>query len=514
MKKVAVFYIIGILLLFLAAAMTVPLGVAMSYGSSTEYGPFLLSIAITVAVGLGLFAFCRGKANPGNDLRAREGFAIVALGWLVISAFGALPFWLTEGGMPSFIDAYFETISGFSTTGASILTEPESLPRGLLFWRSFTHWFGGMGIVVLTVAILPFLGAGGYQLLRAEAPGPTADRLAPRIAETAKTLWILYLVLTVLEILLLLPVMGWFDASCHSFGTLATGGFSTRNNSIAAYDSVYVETVITLFMLIAGANFVLHANLIRGRGLLHATDSEFRFYVGLVVVATLVIASFLYFGDFPDQGANPAKYDGFGQCFRYSMFQVASIITTTGYGTADFDQWPNVCRVLLVLLMFVGGCSGSTGGGVKCIRVLVLLKYGIREVMHIVQPHAILRVRIGEHNVDKEVVGRVLGFFALWFVLFGFAVVAMTVILGSSGDLDTISAADAQVDQMRSLETAFTSVLATFGNIGPGLADVGPMQNFASIPPLGKVLLIFCMLLGRLEIYCVLILLLPSTWRA
>ena len=512
MKMRALVSLLGILVMILGGTLCIPLAIAFFTSSLAEIPAFLTSIAICLVVGAGAFLSCRGSYQ---QLGAREGFAVVGLGWAVLSAFAALPFYLAPNGIPSYLDAYFETMSGFTTTGASILSDIESLPKGLLFWRSLTHWLGGMGIVVLTVAILPFLGAGGYQMLRAEVPGPTADKLAPRIAQTAAILWIVYFVLTAVEMFLLWPVMGWFDAACHAFGTLATGGFSTQNASIAQYDSVYVDTVVTIFMFLAGANFVLHYRAFLGRGLLHPKDSEFRFYFGVIAVATLLITLFLYFDAFPDREIHQQKYETVGDCLRYASFQVAAITTTTGFVTADFDRWPNVCRVLLVALMVFGACAGSTGGGVKCVRVLLLFMFGVREIKRLVRPHAVIPLKIGGVTIEREVIARVLGYFALYLVVFFIAVLVMSMILGSNPadgeqhreDVNSLST------QNEALLTAFGSVLATIGNIGPGLGGVGPMENYGQIPYAGKVLLIFLMLLGRLEIYAVAVILVPLTWR-
>ena len=512
MRKRALFSILGVLVMILGGTLVFPLLVALGHGEQDAVRAFLWSIGISVGVGATAFLSCR---HSGHTLGSREGFAIVGLGWAVLSAFAALPFHLCEGGIPSYLDAYFETMSGFTTTGASILRDIEALPKSLLFWRSMTNWLGGMGIVVLTVAILPFLGAGGYQMLRAEAPGPTADKLAPRIAQTATILWIVYLAFTALEIVLLWPVMGLFDATNHAFATLATGGFSTKNASVAHFDSAYVDIVITTFMFLAGANFVLHYRAMTGRQFLHPKDSEFRFYTLIVVFAIVLITVFLFWGDYPDRAVNPGKYDSFGECVRYSSFQVLGIMSTTGFATADFDRWPNVCRVLLVALMVFGGCAGSTSGGVKCIRVLTLFKYGIREIKRLVRPHAVIPMKIGGQVIEREVVARVMGYLALYLVVFFVAVLLMAAILGANpADGELHPGATRSLDTENSaLLTAFGSVLATLGNIGPGLAGVGPVENFADIPAIGKALLIFLMLLGRLEIYAVLVVLVPLTWR-
>lgn len=508
MNKSSIVSINGILLIVLAVIMACPLAVALLHDSHAEAVAFLESILVSLLVGALLFRVGRRNAR---EIGAREGFAVVALGWTILSAFGALPFYLTEGGIPSYLDAFWETISGFTTTGASILADPEALPPGLLFWRSFTHWLGGMGIVVLTVAILPFLGAGGYQMLRAEVPGPTTDRLHSRITQTAKTLWLVYVLLTIAQTLLLWPVMGLLDAVCHSFGTLATGGFSTKAASLAYYDSVYVDVVTIVFMFIAGANFVLHFHLFTGRGFKHFLDSEFRLYTLFVVSATLIITLFLIFSTFPDRTVNPVKYDGVFQCLRYACFQVVSVITTTGYGTADFDLWPNACRIILAVLMVVGGCAGSTGGGVKVIRILVVFKYGVREIGRLIRPKAIAPVRVGGHPIDREIVGRVLGFMALYLLVFVTALFALSVVL-EPAVVANPSGPTEQVEN-RTMVTAFGAVLGTIGNIGPGFADVGATKNYGAVPPIGKCILIFCMLLGRLELYCVLIIFLPMTWR-
>lgn len=519
MKKSVVISFCGLLLMMLSSTMVLPLIVSLIDHDWAEVAAFGESIAITLFAGAVAYW---GFRQPDVTLKSREGFAIVAVGWAALSAFGALPFWLAPHGIPSYLDAYFETISGFTTTGASVVEhiEPQfaadgtmihhGLSRGVLFWRSLTHWLGGMGIVVLTVAILPFLGAGGYQMLRAEVPGPTADKLQPRIAQTAKLLWFVYVLLTVAEIALLLPVMGWFDATCHAFGTLATGGFATKDASLAHYDSVYVDLIVTVFMILAGTNFVLHYRFLVGKGIGHLRDSEFRLYFSIIIGATIFIAAFLYWGHYPDK-ADPdtaSRYESLGDCARHAAFQVGSIVTTTGYVTADYDSWPNPVRVVIALLMIFGGCAGSTGGGVKMVRILVLVRYGIREVRRVIRPHAILPLKIGGHTIEREVVARVMGFLALYLVIFFLSVFAMTLILEGWGP-----PTDTYAGNNHSLITAFGAVLATIGNIGPGFAGVGPMENFAELPGAAKILCMFCMLVGRLEIYAVLVVMIPLTWR-
>jgi trk system potassium uptake protein TrkH len=372
-----------------------------------------------------------------------------------------------------------------------------------------------MGIVVLTVAILPFLGAGGAQLVRAEHSGPTADKLAPRIAQTAASLWLVYLILTVAQILLLWPAMGLFDAACHAFGTLSSGGYSTKNASIAHYDSAYVDAVVTVFMFLAGASFLLHYRALRGKGLPHLRDSEFLLYAGIAVAATLVITAYLHFGDHPDLERNPARYASFGGCFRRASFQVASVLSCTGFVTADFDSWPNVCRALLIVLMVIGACAGSTGGGVKCFRVLLLFRFGLREVKRLVRPHAVLPLRIGGKPVDSGVIAQGMGFLALYVVVLVIAVMLLAMILGSDPADGRLHAGETRspVSANAAFMTALGAAASCLGNVGPGLGGVGPVAHYGHVPDAGKWLLMVLMLLGRLEIYAVLVLCVPLTWR-
>lgn len=472
--------ILGALLLFLGATLLVPLPFSFYYADGT-WQAFLLSAAICFSVGLCCFRFSKSS----QEFSVREGFAVVTFGWAFFAIFGALPY-LLSGAIASPIDAIFETMSGFTTTGSTILTNVEALPHALLFWRSLTHWLGGMGIIVLSLAILPMLGVGGMQLFKAEVPGPTADRLKPRIQDTAKMLWGVYFLLTVVEILMLmLGGMNFFDAICHAFATLATGGFSTRNASVAAYDSAYIDGVITLFMLLAGANFALHFQVLRGRVVSVIKNEELRIYLAIVAVATAALMFFNWSGDI---------YQGIGANLRYSIFQVASIMTTTGFGTADFELWPVVCQYVLVLLMFVGGCAGSTGGGMKVARIILLFKHAQVQLFRLIHPRAIRLVKLGNRPVDKEVLQSILGFFALYIGIFVFC----SLLMAACG-LDLVSAG--------------TSVIACLSNIGPGLGSVGPVDNFAAVPGIGKAVLIFCMLMGRLELFTVLVLFFPSFWR-
>lgn len=479
MHIACVIHVLSLLLIFLSAAMLLPIPFSLYYGDA-DYFALLLSAGITL-----LFGFIGLKTSRmDKDLRPKEGFAVVTFGWLSLAVFGSLPF-LLSGSITSYTDAFFETMSGFTTTGATILTDIEELPHGILFWRSLTHWIGGMGIIVLSLAILPFLGVGGMQLYKAEVPGPTADRLTPRIAETAKILWGVYFAFTAVEaVLLLFGGMNLFDALCHAFGTLATGGYSTKNGSIGAYGSAYIDYVVIFFMFIAGTNFALHYRFIRGDFKAYFRNQEFLFFLSLIGMATVFIGVETYF----------EQYHNLPETIRKSLFQVTSIMTTTGYGTADYEQWSFSSQFILFVLMLFGGCAGSTGGGIKMLRIHVLVKSLFAEVTRLIHPHAVVPVRIGGQTVPREVVANIVGFFILFMLIF-----ATSVFIMSAMGLD--------------MATSFGSVAATLGNIGPGLGAVGPTDNYAHIPAVGKWFLTFLMLSGRLELYTVIILLSPSFWR-
>ena len=476
-----VLYLISFMLIVLGAAIGLCTGVAWGMeDSGAGLWGMALSAAIVIASGAVLMLLTRGPVN----LSRKDGFAIVTFGWVAAALFGALPYILT-GVITDPVAAVFETMSGFTTTGASVLTDLESLPRGLMFWRAMTHFFGGMGVLVLCVAILPFLGVGGMQIYRAEMPGPSKDRLTPRIATTAKLLWGVYVLMCLAEAgLLRVGGMGWYDAFCHTFATMATGGFSTRTASVAAFDSAYIEVVITVFMFLAGANFALNYRLLRGQPFAYFRDPEFRFYLGTWLVASLLITLNIH-------GTHYASWCG---AIRAAFFQSTSMMTTTGFITADFDVWPASSKVILILLMFVGGCAGSTGGGIKNIRILLLLKKTIKEIRLFMQPQAVVSIKLGGKPVPTSAVANM----AAFFIVFIFIVAIGTLVM-------TLYTPD--------LQTALTSVIATLGNIGPGLGGVGAIQNYAAIPAGGKAFLTLCMLLGRLELYTVLIVLLPSFWR-
>ncbi len=481
MNTKPVLHLISVMLLVLGVAIGLCAGIAWFYDDPLRMQlGLLLSAGLVMLAGLVMFMLTRGPV----DLSRRDGFGIVALGWIAAAVAGALPY-IATGIITDPVSAVFESMSGFTTTGASVLSNLESIPYGVLFWRALTHFFGGMGVLVLCVAILPFLGVGGMQIYRAEMPGPSKDRLTPRIATTAKLLWGVYVLLCVAEaVLLRLGHMSWFDAFCHAFATMATGGFSTRTASVAAYNSVYIETVIIVFMFLAGTNFALNYRALRGKPLCYFRDPEFRFYVGAWLTATVVIIANIY----------GKVYPSFWHSVRAAFFQSTSIMTTTGFCTENFDKWPGASKVVLILLMFIGGCAGSTGGGMKNIRVFVLIKKTLREIRLFMQPQAVLKVKIGGNPVAQEVISHISAFFILFILVFAMGTLLMTFFTPD-------------------LQTALSSVIATLGNIGPGLGGVGAVENFAKIPAVGKMLLTVFMLLGRLELYTVLIILLPSFWR-
>ena len=441
---------------------------------------FLLSILIIAAFGLGM----RRIKTVKNDIYARDGFAIVALGWLLVSIFGALPF-LISGSIPSLMDALFESISGFSTTGSSILREIEGLPKGILFWRSFTHWMGGMGVLILMLAILPSVKGNTLHIMKAESPGPSPEKFVPKIGQAAKILYIIYISLTVMEvILLLMGGMSLYDSLLHAFGTAGTGGFSNKNASVAAFGSVYIETVITVFMLLFGVNFTLYYASFKGHLKSILRDEELRFYIGTVAAAIILITL----------NTNGTVFRSIGEAIRYSSFQVSSIITTTGYATADFNLWPVFSQCVLVLLMFIGASAGSTGGGIKCLRVILLFKIIKREIVKCIHPRSVQTVKINGKAVNEEILSGIMAFFFFYIAVFAVAVLAV-----SLDNKDLVSSA--------------TAVIASISNIGPGLGIVGPTGNYADFSILSKGILSVCMLIGRLEIYPILLLFVPTFWK-
>jgi len=462
------------------------------------------------AIGLGTIFFLLTRAKKEKfQLGIREGFGVVTLGWIAASIFGAIPYIIISKMF--WHDAFFETMSGFTTTGASVLDSNlllmngktlvsgiADLPKGLLFWRSLTHWLGGMGIVVLSLAILPFLGIGGQQLYNAEVPGPTSDQLTPRIANSAKILWGVYVLLTIAEVLLLwFGGMPMFDSWCTAFGTLATGGFSTQQASIGAYNNSYFDIIICIFMFLAGCNFILHYKALRGKPLFYLKDEEFRFYFILAFLSSVLIAGLLMYNKVTIHTTAGLDVEpGLFNSLLYSTFQVLSIFTTTGFATANFDVWPTFAAILLVTLMFIGGCGGSTGGGMKNSRVVLLIKYGKVQLERCLFPHLVSNVRLNKIRIPTGTIHKVVTFF--FFFLTIFLIVALLLCL-LDGNMD--------------FRTSLTASIAALGNIGPGLGKVGPTCTYSWIKPGAKMLLSFAMLLGRLELYTVLVLFLPSFWK-
>ena len=452
---------------------------------SLYYGdPTWSSFLVTIAFLLMLCLFARFFKPKNRVIYAREGFVIVALSWLVMSLFGALPFFLSHE-IPSLVDAFFETVSGFTTTGASILTNVEAMSRGLLFWRSFTHWIGGMGVLVFVLAIIPLAGERSMHLMRAEVPGPTVGKLVPKLRSTAMILYSIYLALTIVEILLLkLGGLPWFDCLVNSFGTAGTGGFGIYNASIAHYQSGYIDAVITIFMLVFSVNFSIYHLLLLRHFSQAFHNSELRTFLGIVGGAMLLISLNIM----------PLYENNFGTAFRYASFQVSSIISTTGFATADFSQWPELSKMILLLLMIVGACAGSTGGGIKVARLIIMGK-GIRsEVRRMLHPRMVNHIKMDGKPVKNETVHNVLVFFVAYGLILGVSLLILS--------LDN-----------NSLETTLSAELACLNNIGPGLDLVGPVGNYAHFSDLAKITLSLNMLLGRLEIFPLVLLFAPSTWR-
>ncbi len=471
-------YTVGIVQLCMAALMLAPLIVSLIYAGN-DTTALVASIAITAAVG-----FLLMLAKPKNTrIFAREGFIIVALSWVTLSVFGALPF-VFSGSTASFVDAVFESMSGFTTTGASILTNVEILDKGVLFWRSFTHWIGGMGVLVFLLAILPLSGGRNMHVMRAEVPGPTVSKLVPKMRTTALVLYAIYLALTIIEIVILLFCgLPLFDSIVHAFGTAGTGGFSIKNASIAAYDNPSVEIVITIFMLLFGINFNVYFLLLVRQFAKAFFDEELKVYLGIVIASIIAITINIYH-----------MYDGLAESLRVASFQVATIITTTGYATADFDLWPEFSKTLLVLLMFIGASAGSTGGGLKVSRFIILIKSVISGLRTQLFPSSVNIVRLQNRRVEDSTVKEVQNYFALY----------MMILLGSV----LVVSFDGF-----SFETTFTAVVACLNNIGPGLDMVGPTGNYSEFSVFSKIVLIFNMVIGRLEIFPIIFLFTPSAWR-
>lgn len=477
MNHKIILHTLGWVLNIEAAAMLLPLICAVVFGE--PYIPlFAFCIALCLLFGIPLTV----KSPKKKTMYAREGFIAVALSWIILSIFGALPFFLS-GFIPSFIDALFETVSGFTTTGASILTDVEALPKCLIFWRSFTHWIGGMGVLVFLVAILPLSGGNNLYLIKAESPGPSVSKLVPKVRSTAKILYEMYLALTLLEIiLLLLGGLDLFSAFTLSFGSAGTGGFAILNSGCADY-SPYVQNVITIFVLLFGIDFSLYYLLLLGKVKSVLRSEELRAYLGIVSVSIIVIVLNCR-----------GLFENMATTLRHAAFQVASIITTTGYTTTDFDKWPELSKTILVMLMFIGACAGSTGGGIKVSRVVILVKSIFKELETAIHPKSVRKITLNGRPVDHEVVRVVNVYMAAYIVIF-----VASVLLISLDNFD--------------FTTNFTAIAATLNNIGPGLAGVGPTSNFSAFSNFSKLIMIGDMLIGRLEIFPLLVLFAPNSWR-
>ena len=488
-----IFHFLGLLLLFNGGFILLSSLVSLIYDDGVTKHLLLGGIIVTVVGG---FIMYRTKDHK-KEINKREGYIVVAFGWIIMSLSGTLPYVLT-GVIPEFTNAFFETMSGYTTTGASVLNNIESVPYGVLFWRSLTHWIGGMGIIVLAVAILPLLGIGGMQMFAAEAPGPNADKLHPRITDTAKRLWLIYFGYTAVEtILLKIAGMSFFDAINHAMCTLSTGGFSTKNASIAHWNSQpVIQYIIIVFMFLAGTNFVLSYFAFKGKIQKIIRDEEFKLYFRFIIAFTIIASLIIYFKADSSLSSidHPMVWGKAESSFRHALFQVLAIVTTTGFVTADYTLWTPFLVVFFFGLMFLGGSAGSTSGGVKVVRHLLMIKNGFVEFRRSLHPNAILPVRYNTKSVSGDIVFNILAFFILYMLSFiiGALVFSMFGI---------------------NFESAVGLAASSLGNVGPALGDFGPVNNYAALPALGKWWSSFLMLLGRLELFTVLILLTPFFWR-
>ena len=482
----SVLFIVGVLLACVGASLVLPLGVSLWYRDGAFLG-LLSSLVIMMGGGVAL-AYSNRSDTPLN-LTLRDGFAVVGICWIVASFAGGLPFVLTSRA--SVTDAVFEAASGFTTTGATIFPDVEALPHGLLMWRSLTHWIGGLGIIVLSLIVLPLLGVGGMQLYRAEVTGPNPDKLTPRMQDTAIALWKVYCLMTlVLTVLLYFAGMDWFDALNHSFSTVATGGFSTKNASIAAYPQASIQWILIFFMYIAGISFSLHSQALKGMVRVYFRDRECRFYTGLLLIGSAAIVAGLV-----DHGVFGARsLAEFEFVVRAAVFQLVSICTTTGFVTENYNLWPSITLVIILMFTLMGGCAGSTGGGVKVMRLVMLFRLAYREIFRLLHPHSVRHLKIAGKSVPVEVISGVVGFFLLYLIIATVGTIFLTL-----QDMDVLS--------------AFTATLTCLSNVGPGLGSVGPVDNFSHVPALSKWVLTLCMLLGRLEIFAILVLFVPEFWR-
>jgi len=472
--------LIGLLMIVLAVAMSTSMIWSVVYNEIESIWSFAYSVGITIICGLLLILVGVGKKG---DLYIKEAFVITAFGWIFAGIFGALPY-IFEGTFDNFISAFFESVSGFTTTGSTAMVIVEESSRALLYWRSLTQWLGGMGIIVLFIAILPRLGVGAKHLFKSEVPGPITDNFRPKLKETSSILWRIYVGFTLLETLVLwLLDMSFYDAICHSLTTMSTGGFSTLTASVAGFHNPAIEYAICFFMFVAGVNFYLYYVAVRGDFQNIFRDYEFRAYAFIVLVVTIIVTINIL-----------PIHQNILDSFRYAIFQTVGLITTTGFGTDNFDVYPDFVKLILIILMFIGGMAGSTAGGMKISRVIVLLRVFWVELFKAARPNAVVAIRIGDNTVPDKTVSTITGFFVIFIIVFAVGTIFMAAL-----GFDII--------------TAFSSVVATFANIGPGLGNVGSLENYADIPAAGKLFLSLLMIMGRLELFTVLALLLPSFWR-
>ena len=480
MNKRLVLRLLGAIMLIEALAMAPSLAISLFYGDG-DAPALAYSMVLLGALGFPAWRFARPSEQ---NLRAREGFLVVALSWVLLSAFGALPF-VISGLIPNYIDAFFEAVSGFTTTGATLMGNFDGLPRGVMFWRSFTHWIGGMGVLVLTLALLPQMTGRSSHLVRAESPGPSLSKIVPKMGDTAKILYLIYGALTMIELAaLIIAGMSPYDAAIHAMGTAGTGGFSNYGSSIGAFDSAVIDAIITFFMVLFGINFALFYRVLVGGWRDALRSEELRWYLALFAGSTLFVSLMIL-----------PQYGTFLNALRYGSFQVATIMSTTGYATADFNLWPQAVKALIVVLMFIGSCAGSTAGGIKVVRVGILCKLGCREVRRTFQPRKVQVVRFEGKGVEENRLTQVSAFFFVYVLL----VLAGMFLVSLEGLYD--------------LETNFTAVLTCISNVGPGLGHVGPVENFSGYGPFAKVVLSLLMLAGRLELFPILVLFHPSAWR-
>ena len=488
-----IFYLMGLLIVVNGGFMLLSSLVSFYYKDGVGNQMVIAGI-VTISLGA-IFMF--STKNNRKEIQKRDGYLIVTFGWIFMSLTGTLPYIIT-GAIPSFTNAFFETISGYTTTGASILNDIESMPKGVLFWRSITQWIGGMGIIVLAIAILPLLGIGGMELFAAEAPGPSGDKLHPRIADTAKRLWIIYVGYTIAEtVLLKIAGMSFFDAINHSLSTMSTGGFSTKNNSIAFWNNQpMIQYIIMFFMFLAGTNFVLSYFMFKRKFRKIFHDEEFKFYFIAIVAISIIASLVIYYQVDITQSAidHPMVLGKFESAFRHSLFQVLSIITTTGFVSADFTIWTPFLTLSFFGLMFLGGSAGSTSGGIKVVRHILLIKNGLLEFRRTLHPRAVLPVRYNTKAVQQPIVFNILAFFILYMLSF---IIGVLVFAWMGLDF----------------KTALGAAASSLGNIGPALGDLGPVNNYAGLPSPAKWWSAFLMLIGRLELFTVLILLTPYFWR-